>query len=169
MWKSMKNCAQKWCQKLCAFCVRPLEHLESGNSMFCKPFCLVIPSFHYKIELHYSILWPGPLVWLDKKQGFPKLVGVVSFGEGNELIKLFSTKIILYYSWLPNITTKRKEPHACTIGWNIDTNKSQASPGLYSSNAFVVIKALPISSSKSHIVLNKPHASFFGQCIEMNT
>ena len=43
----------------------------------------------------------GPLVWLDKKQGFPKLVGVVSFGEGNDLIKLFSTKIILY-SRLPN-------------------------------------------------------------------
>ena len=72
------------------------------------------------------------------------------------------------YSRLPNVTTKRKEPHACTIGWNIDSNKPHASPGLYSSNAFVVIKALPISSSKSHIVLNKPHASLFGHCIEMN-
>ena len=50
------------------------------------------------------------------------------------------------YSRLPNVTTKRKEPHACTIGWNIDSNKPHASPGLYNSNAFVVIKASPISS-----------------------
>ena len=47
------------------------------------------------------------------------------------------------YSRLPNVTTKRKEPHACTIGWNIDSNKPHASPGLYSSNAFIVIKASP--------------------------
>ena len=72
------------------------------------------------------------------------------------------------YSRLPNVTTKWKEPHACTIGWNIDSNKPHASPGLYSSNAFVVIKAVPIYSSKSHIVLNKPHGSLFGPCIEMN-
>ena len=62
----------------------------------------------------------------------------------------------------------RKDPHTCTIGWNIDSNKPHASPGLYNSNAFVVIKASPISSQKSHIVLNKPHASLFGHCIEMN-
>ena len=72
------------------------------------------------------------------------------------------------YSWLLNVTTMRKDPHACTIGWNIDSNKPHASPGLYNSNAFVVIKASPISSQKSHIVLNKPHASLFGHCIEMN-
>ena len=46
----------------------------------------------------YSILWPGPLVWLDRKQGFPKLVGVVSFGTGNGLIKLFSTIEIILFS-----------------------------------------------------------------------
>ena len=45
------------------------------------------------------------------------------------------------YSRLPNVATKRKEPHACTIGWNIDSNKPHASLSLYSSNAFVVIKA----------------------------
>ena len=74
----------------------------------------------------------------------------------------------LDYSWLLNVTTMRKDPHACTIGWNIYSNKPHASPGLYNSNAFVVIKASPISSQKSHIVLNKPHASLFGQFIEMN-
>ena len=31
------------------------------------------------------------------------------------------------YSRLPNVTTKRKEPHACTIGQNIDSNKPHAS------------------------------------------
>ena len=79
-----------------------------------------------------------------------------------------SCRVLFSYSRLPNVTTKRKEPHACTIGWNIDSNKPHASPGLYSSNAFIVIKASPISSSKSHIVLNKPHASLFGHYIEMN-
>ena len=39
------------------------------------------------------------------------------------------------YSRLPNVTTKRKEPHACTIGSNIESNKPHAFPGLYSSNA----------------------------------
>ena len=72
------------------------------------------------------------------------------------------------YSHLPNVKTKRKEPHTCTIGWNIDSNEPHVLPGLYSSDAFVVIKALPISSSKWHIVLNKPHASLFGLCFEMN-
>ena len=81
---------------------------------------------------------------------------------------LFTYYSEFIYSRLPNVTTKRKEPHACKIGWNIDSNKPHASPGLYSSNAFVVIKASPISSSKSHIVLNKPHASLFGHYIGMN-
>ena len=81
---------------------------------------------------------------------------------------LYQDQWINQYSWLPNVTTMRKDPHACTIGWNIDSNKPHASPGLYNSNAFVVIKASPISSQKSHIVLNKPHASLFGHYIEMN-
>ena len=59
---------------------------------------------------------------------------------------------LLIYSWLLNVTTMRKDPHACTIGWNIDSNKPHASLGLYNSNAFVVIKASPISSQKSHTV-----------------
>ena len=37
-------------------------------------------------------------MWLDRKQGFPKLVGVVSFGTGNGLIKLFSTTEIILFS-----------------------------------------------------------------------
>ena len=38
------------------------------------------------------------------------------------------------------------EKKQCRVGWNVDSNKPHASPGLYNSNAFVLIKASPISS-----------------------
>ena len=56
---------------------------------------------------------------------------------------------------LPNVTTKNYT-HV-KLAEILTSINHMPSPGLYSSNAFVVIKALPISSSKSHIVLNKPH------------
>ena len=51
---------------------------------------------------------------------------------------------------------------------NIDSNKRHASPGPYSGNTFIVIKAAPISFSKSHILLNKLHATLFGHYILMS-
>ena len=66
------------------------------------------------------------------------------------------------YSQLANVTTKRKEPHARTIRWNIDSNKPLVSQGLYSSNAFVVIKAIPISLPlQNHILCRINHMPHF--------
>ena len=80
-----------------------------------------------------------------------------------------STWTHVSHSQLRNVTTERKEPCACTLAGILTlSNEPHASPGLFSSNAFILIKASPIFSSKSHIVLNKPHALLFGHYIEMN-
>ena len=92
----------------------------------------------------------------------------INFIRVENNITKFSKSCQIKYSQLLNVTTKRKEPHACTIGWNIDSNKPHASPGLYSHNAFIVIKASPISSLKPHSVLNKPRTPLYGHYIGLN-
>ena len=39
-----------------------------------------------------------------------------------------------------NVTHDQKEPHTCTIGWNINPNIPPTFQGLYSSNSLIAIK-----------------------------